>query len=138
MTKITLAGLVLALGLPVLAHHSGAAVFDNTKKIDLTGVVTSSGPEIFDQPALSFDGAKLGYIRRGQGVRGEEVWIADADGQHRRQLTSGASDSFPAWSVDRQRVLFSRFNQGLFLYDLASGSLVHVTQQRADSMAWSP
>ena len=24
----------------MMAHHSGAAVFDNTKKIDLTGVVT--------------------------------------------------------------------------------------------------
>ena len=33
------AGLLL-LGLPAFAHHSGAAVFDNTKKIDLTGVVT--------------------------------------------------------------------------------------------------
>lgn len=31
---------LLAAGLPALAHHSGAAVFDNTKKIDLTGVVT--------------------------------------------------------------------------------------------------
>jgi hypothetical protein len=31
---------LLAWGLPALAHHSGAAVFDNTKKIDLTGVVT--------------------------------------------------------------------------------------------------
>lgn len=30
----------LALGLPAVAHHSGAAVFDNTKKINLTGVVT--------------------------------------------------------------------------------------------------
>ena len=30
----------LTLGLPALAHHSGAAVFDNTKKIDLTGIVT--------------------------------------------------------------------------------------------------
>ena len=38
--NITLATAVLALGLPVMAHHSGAAVFDNTKKIDLTGVVT--------------------------------------------------------------------------------------------------
>jgi hypothetical protein len=27
-------------GLPVLAHHSGAAVFDNNKKLNLTGVVT--------------------------------------------------------------------------------------------------
>ena len=33
------AGLLLA-ALPVFAHHSGAAVFDNTKKLDMTGVVT--------------------------------------------------------------------------------------------------
>jgi Tol biopolymer transport system component len=105
----------------------------------ITGVVTSTGQEIFDQPALSPDGARLGYIRRGTGVRGEELWIADADGQHRRQLTGGGNADFePAWSADGQQLLFSRFNQGLFLYDLASGSLVRVTQQRADSMAWSP
>ena len=30
----------LASGLPAPAHHSGAAEFDSTKKIDLTGVVT--------------------------------------------------------------------------------------------------
>jgi Family of unknown function (DUF6152) len=30
----------LASGLPMLAHHSGAAEFDSTKKIDLTGTVT--------------------------------------------------------------------------------------------------
>jgi hypothetical protein len=30
----------LAAGLPMLAHHSGAAEFDSTKKIDLTGTVT--------------------------------------------------------------------------------------------------
>jgi hypothetical protein len=30
----------LATGSPALAHHSGAAEFDSTKKIDLTGVVT--------------------------------------------------------------------------------------------------
>ena len=39
--KCALAALgLLALVLPAPAHHSGAAVFDNTKKIDLTGVVT--------------------------------------------------------------------------------------------------
>ena len=31
----------LALGLPAPAHHSGAAEFDSTKKVDLTGVVTN-------------------------------------------------------------------------------------------------
>lgn len=28
------------LAIPLLAHHSGAAVFDQNKKIDLTGIVT--------------------------------------------------------------------------------------------------
>jgi hypothetical protein len=31
---------LLTIGLPVFAHHSGAAEFDATKKLDLTGVVT--------------------------------------------------------------------------------------------------
>ena len=38
--SVLVAAGVVTLGLPALAHHSGAAVFDNTKKIDLTGVVT--------------------------------------------------------------------------------------------------
>ncbi len=37
--SIALAGL-LTVGLPLLAHHSGAAEFDSTKKINLTGTVT--------------------------------------------------------------------------------------------------
>jgi hypothetical protein len=36
-----IAGVVLFVsGLPVFAHHSGAAEFDSTKKLDLNGVVT--------------------------------------------------------------------------------------------------
>ena len=31
---------LLAIVLPALAHHSGAAVFDTTKKVELKGVVT--------------------------------------------------------------------------------------------------
>jgi hypothetical protein len=41
--RVTLGFLTAALlvgGLPVSAHHSGAAVFDNSKKLNLTGVVT--------------------------------------------------------------------------------------------------
>jgi hypothetical protein len=39
--SLALAGAMwLASGLPILAHHSGAAEFDSTKKIDLTGTVT--------------------------------------------------------------------------------------------------
>ena len=39
--SVAMAGVMwLAAGSPALAHHSGAAEFDSTKKIDLTGVVT--------------------------------------------------------------------------------------------------
>ena len=38
--NVAAATALLVSGLPMMAHHSGAAVFDNTKKIDLTGVVT--------------------------------------------------------------------------------------------------
>jgi hypothetical protein len=37
--SMALAGL-LTVGLPLLAHHSGAAEFDSTKKLNLTGTVT--------------------------------------------------------------------------------------------------
>jgi hypothetical protein len=37
---LTLASTGLLLGLPVFAHHSGAAEFDSSRKIELTGVVT--------------------------------------------------------------------------------------------------
>ena len=36
---VALAGFLLA-GLPVLAHHSGAAEFDSSKKLNMKGVVT--------------------------------------------------------------------------------------------------
>ena len=42
--KLTLRAMVAAVGLltalPVFGHHSGAAVFDTTKKLELKGVVT--------------------------------------------------------------------------------------------------
>ncbi len=38
--KLALCAALLAGAIPVLAHHSGAAEFDSTKKIDLTGTVT--------------------------------------------------------------------------------------------------
>jgi hypothetical protein len=38
--KLAFCAALLAGAIPVLAHHSGAAEFDSTKKIDLTGTVT--------------------------------------------------------------------------------------------------
>ena len=38
--SVFIAAGLLVVGLPIFAHHSGAAVFDNTKKLDMKGVVT--------------------------------------------------------------------------------------------------
>jgi hypothetical protein len=38
--RLALCAVLLAAAIPGLAHHSGAAEFDSTKKIDLTGTVT--------------------------------------------------------------------------------------------------
>ena len=40
MRSMSAAAALLAFALPALAHHSGAAEFDSTKKINLTGTVT--------------------------------------------------------------------------------------------------
>jgi hypothetical protein len=106
-----------------------------------TPLVTSVGAEIYDQPALSADGKLLAYVRRGSGPAGtyeEEVWIADADGHNQRRLTTGNDDQQPAWSSDGFKVLFNRFGQGLFLYDLKADTTAQITQRQADYMAWQP
>ncbi len=41
LSRAIACALWLASGLPAPAHHSGAAEFDSSKKIDLTGVVTN-------------------------------------------------------------------------------------------------
>jgi hypothetical protein len=40
LNAATAGAALLVLGLPLWAHHSGAAEFDSNKKIDLTGTVT--------------------------------------------------------------------------------------------------
>jgi Tol biopolymer transport system component len=106
-----------------------------------TPLVTGTGAETYEQPALSADGKMLAYVRRGSGPAGtyeEELWIADADGRNQRRLTTGNDDQQPAWSSDGRRVLFNRFGQGLFLYDLNADAMLRITQRQADYMAWQP
>lgn len=106
-----------------------------------TAVVTASGGELYDQPSLSPDGTKLAYIRRGAGPAGtyeEQLWTATADGRDQRRLTTGADDSEPAWSSDGGSVLFNRFGDGIFLYELGPERITRVTSVAADSIAWNP
>jgi Tol biopolymer transport system component len=106
-----------------------------------TALIRSTAGEIYDQPAVSADGQMLAFVRRGtnsQGRYDEELWIANADGTGPRQLTGDQDDEQPAWSSNGRAVLFNRYGQGLFLYELDAGTISQVTRRTADYMDWQP
>ena len=96
------------------------------------------GTDIFEEPIIDPAGQKLAYVRRGPGADGEEVWFSKIDGTSQTRATHGYADYNPAWSSDGSAILFARFNAGLFVYDLATGSTTQVTEGYADAMTWSP
>ena len=74
MLSLCAAATVLACAVPLLAHHSGAAEFDNTKKIDLTGTVTKME---WVNPHAHFL-----YRREGQGRQGGQLESGVGQSQH--------------------------------------------------------
>lgn len=130
----------------LISAWSTATALGNLYLADLathatTPLVTGVGAEVYDQPALSADGKMLAYVRRGSGPTGtyeEELWVADAAGHNQRRLTTGNDDEQPAWSIDGRGVLFNRYGQGLFLYDLTADAMLRITERQADYMAWQP
>jgi len=120
------------------ATSAGALYLADPQAQALTPVVT--GTEIFDDPAIDPAHERVAYVRRGTGASGaydEEIWIANIDGTGQTGATQGNADRNPAWSAHGDAVLFARFGAGLFLYDVATGSLTQVTQTHADAMAWA-
>lgn len=59
-------------------------------------------------------GSKIMYCHR-PGVGQFDVWVMDADGSHRRQLTHAIGNDYPgAWSRDGTRIVFSSQRDGSF------------------------
>jgi Tol biopolymer transport system component len=94
------------------------------------------------------DGSQIAYDTDQGGI-----WIMNADGSGKLRLTTG-SDSYPRWSPDGARILFSRYGNGMFEADRytsyptmhlwivnVDGSNEHqVTNERSADIAgsWSP
>jgi TolB protein len=94
-------------------------------------------------PAFSPDGRKLA-LRRFVGTTNSEVFVADDDGSHLRNITNNdAFDGWPAWSPDGTQIAFAsnrRSNYQIFVMN-ADGSNVRLlanTDGRATAPAWSP
>jgi TolB protein len=97
-------------------------------------------------PSWSPDGSRIVYEQSqytGLSCKGcpSSLWIANADGSHRRQLTNPIEqyDVSPSWSPDGKRIVFSRSSPSsagtLFVISAAGGTLrsLHVA---ASEVAW--
>jgi TolB protein len=93
-------------------------------------------------PIMSPDGRRIAY-RHMVGEMNSEVYLADADGSHIRNLTNHPSfEGWPSWSPDGSRIAFGANRNGryqIFLMN-ADGSNVHLlanTEGRATAPKWA-
>jgi eukaryotic-like serine/threonine-protein kinase len=77
---------------------------------DATAVQITAQPGLQAEPAVSPDGHLFAYVHFPEEGGTAHVWLADATGKSRRQLTDGAEpDHDPAWGPDGTEVLFTRY-----------------------------
>lgn len=94
--------------------------------------VTILGPGA--NPVWSPDGARIAMTAADGGT--SRIWIQAADGGRRRQVTDiSVASSPPSWSPDGQRIVFA--SSGLFLVEVATGSITQLTMDPGAMPAWS-
>ena len=109
-----------------------------TKKI---ATLISGGVNTF--PVMSPDGRRIAY-RHMIGEMNSEVFVADADGSHVRNLTNHPSfEGWPAWSPDGKQIAFAgnrNSSYQIFVMDRDGGNvrLIANTEGRATAPKWSP
>ncbi|MDO8485585.1 MAG: hypothetical protein Q7S35_11665 [Candidatus Limnocylindrales bacterium] len=85
-------------------------------------------------PVWSPDGQQLAMTVSGGGS--SRVWVQAADGGDRRQVTDvSVASAPPSWSPDGQHLVFS--SSGLFLVEVASGSITPLTAEPGSMPTWS-
>jgi len=87
-----------------------------------------------EDPVWSPDG-QLIAMRAAEGGT-SRIWVQAADGGERRQVTDvSVASSPPTWSPDGQRLMFA--SSGLFLVEVATGSISALTTEPGSMPAWS-
>ncbi|MEE9175480.1 MAG: exo-alpha-sialidase [Thermodesulfobacteriota bacterium] len=87
----------------------------------LKQLTTSTYPQ--GKPSFSFDGKKIAYISKQENQEGD-LWIMDAEGDNKKQLTFDISaQDFPAWRPDGKIIYSSKEsdNWDIWIMDPLSG-----------------
>jgi Tol biopolymer transport system component len=109
-------------------------------RVDLDGSVspflkqTPLKDEIFNDPQYSPGGEGLLYVRWGANVR-HEIWLADAEGENTRRLTTGHSDWAPSWSPSGTRIAFIR-DGALHIMEADGSQVQQMVPGTVQSVAW--
>ncbi|MEU8125397.1 serine hydrolase [Spirillospora sp. NPDC049024] len=104
---------------------------------DLTDLAVPS------QPEMSPDGSRIVYVLRtldaARDRNLDQLWVVGTDDGTPRRLTSGSSDTAPAWSPEGRRLAFLRGGQ-LAVLDTGGGEPEQVTDLPlgAGPACWSP
>jgi Tol biopolymer transport system component len=103
-------------------------------------LIGSSGREF--APSYSPDGERIAFESSRSGW--SEIWIADRDGSHPRQIThlKGSVASFPRWSPDGRRIVFhsrQKIYATLYIAEIATGSVREMNYDAVNDTApsWS-
>jgi len=134
---------------PYVSHDGSRLLFVSDRNARTEVAVSSpayrlltSGP-LDSDPAWSPDGKEIAFARN-RSIRSQDIYVADADGRHDRNLTHGRGINWaPAWSPDGKHIAFVRFESfGAQIWEMNTDG----TNKRAltsvgdwnDHPSWSP
>ena len=101
--------------------------------------LTSDNPPTYT-PSVSPDGRLIAYSQQKSGTD-YDIWVMNADGTNRRQLTSDtAYEDQPAWSLDGTEIAFVRAG-GIYRMNAEGANVQRLSPPSAENdgaPAWSP
>lgn len=103
-------------------------------------------PEPVNDPALSPDGNRIAFLRRGSTPTTVGLFVKDIEGDNLVQLTHSPTDGCPVWSPDGKSIAFTRrmdHQIGIYIVPASGGQerLLHWTgrpQPKSQEISWSP
>lgn len=93
-----------------MANPLSAGALRSANAMDGSGVSVLVKSGVQSLAARPPQWQQVAYILQSQGGVSSDIWLVDADGQHPKQLTSGAPVLGPIWSPDGRSLYYANFN----------------------------